>query len=528
MRRMEIANPIYDVVFKYLMQDDSAARLLVGRIAELDVRALDFRPQEAAVHSDALRGDLPLLTLLRMDFAARVRTADGGQRQVLIEIQKTNAPTVIERFRLYLGEQYRSRSNLAVGASGRADAVPLVTIYLLGYDLGLSDEAVVDVCPQVRERRTGRELDAGHPFVAGLHHRSHIVQIPRLARRRRDSLERFLSIFDQGLVAAEREDNHVLSLEESEYPSEGGAVLRRLRLAAAEEQVRRNMEGEDLLLRDSIIYAQQAEREKQRAEQPSSARSRPSSVRSRPNSARSRPNSARSRPNSSRPGSSPDSSGICTAEARAPRKSPRRWRRTRPRCGGSCRSESRRRGLADFASGRLYCAFTYRATAPSRTFPADSRADTIFRPAHALEDAGVNVRAFGDLARPAAAARPETVEGFVFVAVRTGAEPRQPLLVHPQSAGHCLLDHPVQGDVGQAAILVPATDVRVDPGEPHLLDGLPRSDVVLSARARARSPCAPRRWRVRGSHAPLPGSMWRREIAWRHSSPANPRCPRRQ
>ena len=29
------------------------------------------------------------LTLLRMDFAARVRTADGGERQVLIEIQKT-------------------------------------------------------------------------------------------------------------------------------------------------------------------------------------------------------------------------------------------------------------------------------------------------------------------------------------------------------------------------------------------------------------------------------------------------------
>ncbi len=259
---MDIANPIYDVVFKYLMQDDSAARLLIGRIAELEVVSLDFRPQEAAVPSNTPRGDeLPLLTLVRMDFAARVRTADGDQRQVLVEIQKTNAPTVVERFRLYLGEQYRSRDNLAVGVSGQVEAVPPVTIYLLGYDLGLSDEAVIDVCPRVRE------LDAGHPFVAGLNHRSHIVQIPRLARRRRDGLEQFLSIFDQALVSAGREDNHVLSLEESAYPQECSAVLRRLRLAMAEEQVRRNMEGEDLLLRDSILSAQQAEQERQRAEQ---------------------------------------------------------------------------------------------------------------------------------------------------------------------------------------------------------------------------------------------------------------------
>ena len=265
---MDIASPIYDVVFKYLMQDDSAARLLIGRIAELEVESLDFRPQEAAVPSNTPRGDeLPLLTLVRMDFAARVRTADGDQRQVLVEIQKTNAPTVVERFRLHLGEQYRSRDNLAVGVSGRVEAVPLVTIYLLGYDLGLSDEAVIDVCPRVRERRTGRELDAGHPFVAGLNHRSHIVQIPRLARRRRDGLEQFLSIFDQALVSAGREDNHVLSLEKSAYPQECSAVLRRLRLAMAEEQVRRNMEGEYLLLRDSILSAQQAEQAEQREAQ---------------------------------------------------------------------------------------------------------------------------------------------------------------------------------------------------------------------------------------------------------------------
>ena len=259
---MDVANPIYDVVFKYLMQNQRVARLLIGRITGLAVQSLTVSPQETAVPRppDAPTHDLPL-TLLRMDFAARVRTADGGERQVLIEIQKASAPTVIERFRRYLGQQIGSGDNILTHPSGRTEAVPIVTIYFLGYALDdLSDEAVIDVCPRVTERRTGRELEASHPLVEGIHHRSHIIQIPRLASRRRDELERVLAIFDQGLVKGNgRGDAHVLTIEEGEYPAECAFVLRQLREAMATEEVRRTMEGEDLLLRDSILLARQVE-----------------------------------------------------------------------------------------------------------------------------------------------------------------------------------------------------------------------------------------------------------------------------
>ncbi len=262
MGSVDVANPIYDVVFKYLMQNDRVARLLIGRITGLAVRSLTVSPQESAVRrtpEDPER--VQPLTLLRMDFAARVRTADGGERQVLIEIQKTSAPTVIERFRRYLGQQIGSGDNILTHPSGRTEAVPIVTIYFLGYALDdLSDEAVIDVCPQVTERRTGRELAASHPLVEGIHHRSHIIQIPRLASRRRDELERLLAIFDQGLVKGNgRGDAHVLTIEEGEYPAECAFVLRQLREAMAEEEVRRDMEGEDLLLRDSMLLARQVE-----------------------------------------------------------------------------------------------------------------------------------------------------------------------------------------------------------------------------------------------------------------------------
>ena len=267
---VDVANPIYDVVFKYLMQDQRVARLLIGRITGLAVQSLTVSPRGTALRRtpEDPEHDLPL-TLLRMTFAARIQTHDGSERQVLIEILKANAPTVIERFRRYLGQQISSGDNILTHPSGRTEAVPIVTIYFLGYALDdLSDEAVIDVCPRVTERRTGRELAARHPLVEGIHHRSHIIQIPRLASRRRDELERLLAIFDQGLVKGNgRGDAHVLTIDEGEYPVECAFVLWRLREAMAEEEVRRTMEGEDLLFRDSMLLARQVEHHERRAEQ---------------------------------------------------------------------------------------------------------------------------------------------------------------------------------------------------------------------------------------------------------------------
>ncbi len=95
---------------------------LIGRITGLEVQSLTVSPQETAVPRtpDAPDHGLPL-TLLRMDFAARVHTDDGGERQVLIEIQKANAPTVIERFRRYLGQQERQRAQRAERAQQQAE-----------------------------------------------------------------------------------------------------------------------------------------------------------------------------------------------------------------------------------------------------------------------------------------------------------------------------------------------------------------------------------------------------------------------
>ena len=48
---MRIANPMYDAAFKYLMDDDVSARLLVGAVLGEEVESLQPLPQERAVRT---------------------------------------------------------------------------------------------------------------------------------------------------------------------------------------------------------------------------------------------------------------------------------------------------------------------------------------------------------------------------------------------------------------------------------------------------------------------------------------------
>ena len=74
------------------MQNERVARLLVRSPALRCSRSPSARRSRGAPPPKDPGHDLPLTLLLRIDFAARVRTGDGGERQVLIEIQKASAP----------------------------------------------------------------------------------------------------------------------------------------------------------------------------------------------------------------------------------------------------------------------------------------------------------------------------------------------------------------------------------------------------------------------------------------------------
>ena len=49
---LQIANPIYDAVFKYLMEDPQSAVLLLSALTDLDISVLEPLPQEMTVSGD--------------------------------------------------------------------------------------------------------------------------------------------------------------------------------------------------------------------------------------------------------------------------------------------------------------------------------------------------------------------------------------------------------------------------------------------------------------------------------------------
>ena len=163
-----VANPIYDTVFKYLMEDERIARTILSALLQKDVLSVEMRPQEFA---DDKNGKI---SLYRIDFGATVREKDGTEHRILIELQKSSADGETLRFRQYLGFQYNSPEN--VGNDGFS--IPMVTIYLLGHMVGDIEEPVVYVYRKTFDHN-GREVTKGlpNPFIDSLTHDSIIVQM---------------------------------------------------------------------------------------------------------------------------------------------------------------------------------------------------------------------------------------------------------------------------------------------------------------------------------------------------------------
>jgi len=241
---VRIANPIYDVVFKYLLDDEKVARLLLSALLGKEVLELQFRPTE--VHHEAARPDGTQLLVLRMDFAATLRQEDGARKLVLIEIQKARTAWDVQRFRRYLGSNYASPENVYLDPEGKQQALPIVTIYFLGEGLECVDVPVLKINRHYLDLATGDEVKITDPFVEALTHDSIVVQINRLKNRRRNDLERLLAVFDQG--RASRSDPHLLDILEENFPERHREVLRRLMRAAAEQEVRDKMDVEDDIL----------------------------------------------------------------------------------------------------------------------------------------------------------------------------------------------------------------------------------------------------------------------------------------
>jgi hypothetical protein len=257
---MKIANPIYDVVFKYLMDDNKIAKLMISKIIGEEIESLDFQPKESVAKIESPTPDSEKVkasfTVYRLDFAAKIKLSGGGFKQVLIEIQKAKFPTDIMRFRKYLGQQYFTDKNINtknIKGKIRKTALPIVSIYFLGHPLDFETAPVIKVNRSYIDLATGELLKNKEEFIESLSHDSYVIQIPELKGKRRNELEQMLSIFDQ----SQKESNHILNISENDFPEEYRDIIRKLQRAILDDEIQNTMDIED------EIIAELADKERQ-------------------------------------------------------------------------------------------------------------------------------------------------------------------------------------------------------------------------------------------------------------------------
>jgi hypothetical protein len=253
----QIANPIYDVVFKFMMEDNAVAKLFISSIINEEVVELTPKPQEYTTDNKVYVGENPSITIYRLDFSARVKTPEG-ERLIIIEMQKASVPADIIRFRNYLGNQYANPNNSIALAEKVVEPLEIYAIYFLGEGLGIRDTPVISVFPDVRDLATNEVIEGKNKFISLVTHRCWVVQVNCLKKRRRTELEMLLSVFDQ---ENRTQDHHILNVREEDFPEKYRPLIRRLKMAASNREVKQKMNFEDAQMQylRNITYSSKAE-----------------------------------------------------------------------------------------------------------------------------------------------------------------------------------------------------------------------------------------------------------------------------
>jgi hypothetical protein len=189
-----IANPIYDTVFKKLMENERIAKFFISTILEEQVISLEICPQEFTYKKIKNKPNDVGYSIFRIDFMATILTKKGKQRKILIEVQKSWDESDIMRFRNYLGEQYQRKEKI----NGKYVVLPITTIYILGFNLKEIESACIRVKRKYEDMLKKKRIKEKSAFIEKLTHDSYVIQTGKITDERCSTkLEKLLSVFEQ-------------------------------------------------------------------------------------------------------------------------------------------------------------------------------------------------------------------------------------------------------------------------------------------------------------------------------------------
>ena len=251
---MRIANPIYDVVIKYLLEDDVIAKDFLSALLGRKIVALEFKPIEKPLKTE--KG----LTVRRFDFKALVKYKTKKLEKVLIEIQKSQSGFKLRRFREYLGINYSEPDEVQVSDIGHAkiDSIPIMTIYILGFEIASVDTPLLQINRVYKDLVSGKIIKP-HKYIENLTHDSLIIQIPRLRMEAQTTMEQVLDVFNEEKY---KTDNpQILDYTGDTTNPVVNRMVKRLSMALADPSILHQLYHEKLLADEEV--ERKAEKEKQ-------------------------------------------------------------------------------------------------------------------------------------------------------------------------------------------------------------------------------------------------------------------------
>ena len=186
----QIANPIYDASFKYLMDEPRVAKTLIAAVLKIDKKdILELTPDrnEISIYKqDDIRA-------CRLDFTVRIKTK-SGEKSIYIELQKVWSRNEMQRFRSYLATQFDRISNVADDNY----PLPILSIYIIGETVDHLNDAVTYITRHYYNQ-VGIVINKECPswFLECLSHDMVVIQAPKTKARSDSTLDNLLTFFDQ-------------------------------------------------------------------------------------------------------------------------------------------------------------------------------------------------------------------------------------------------------------------------------------------------------------------------------------------
>jgi hypothetical protein len=247
-----IPNPIYDVVFRYLMEDPESALIVLSTLTNEKIKKLQLEPlthasKKAKDPASALQDPKSQddIQLFHLDFTATVELADGSEELIMIELQKASEPEDIFRFKRYISKNFQKKQaaeitdpeTQAIRQVNRP--IRLIPIFILNFRI---ENEINDLLIKTNRIKTGlfknETLKKHNEFIDNLSYDILVVQLPNLHNiseeeyaqdEYKKSLYALLKLFDQ--KSRVRDNEHRLRIMRKFFPGFLNRVITRLQAA---------------------------------------------------------------------------------------------------------------------------------------------------------------------------------------------------------------------------------------------------------------------------------------------------------